>query len=185
MTTLLIILLPILLSDMINPILFAGVVFGLGSRHPYFHAFLVLLSFFISYFLAGIAIAIGFDILGDVLDIPYMMDYILEFFVALLLFFSAYTLYNSTETGEEQLPHDKKMGAFKFCMMGLQINMIGLPLALPYLAAIDQILKADLPPIESILTLLVYNVIYILPFSSNLRCPFHAPVSTDLGGLIP
>ena len=43
--------------------------------------------------------------------------------------------------------------------------LIGLPFALPYFAVIDQILKADLDWIPSLTILLVYNVLYILPFS--------------------
>ena len=49
--------------------------------------------------------------------------------------------------------------------MGVLINIIGLPFALPYFAVIDQILKANLDWIPSLTVLVIYNVLYILPFS--------------------
>jgi cytochrome c biogenesis protein CcdA len=44
------------------------------------------------------------------------------------------------------------------------INFIGIPFALPYFAAIDQILKANLPPAEVVVLLVAYNLAYALPF---------------------
>ncbi len=44
------------------------------------------------------------------------------------------------------------------------INLVGLPFALPYFAALDQILKADLSVIDSALVLTGYNIGYALPF---------------------
>ena len=52
--------------------------------------------------------------------------------------------------------------------MGVLINIIGLPFALPYFAVIDQILKADLDWIPSLTVLLIYNLLYIFPFASLL-----------------
>ncbi len=41
---------------------------------------------------------------------------------------------------------------------------MGLPFALPYFAALDQILKADLTVSGSLLVLVIYNLGYALPF---------------------
>jgi len=43
-------------------------------------------------------------------------------------------------------------------------NFIGIPFALPYFAAIDQILKADLATAGAMLSLVAYNALYALPF---------------------
>ncbi|NOQ97245.1 MAG: hypothetical protein GQ561_03695, partial [Calditrichae bacterium] len=45
------------------------------------------------------------------------------------------------------------------------INLIGMPFAIPYFAAIDQILKSDLDWLPAVLALLIYNLLYILPFA--------------------
>ena len=47
---------------------------------------------------------------------------------------------------------------------GAILNFIGIPFALPYFAAVDQILKAELSLGESLFMLGAYNVAYALPF---------------------
>ena len=50
--------------------------------------------------------------------------------------------------------------------LGAGLTIGGLWGALPYFAAIDQMLRADLPETETILALLYYNVIFVLPLGS-------------------
>jgi cytochrome c biogenesis protein CcdA len=45
------------------------------------------------------------------------------------------------------------------------VNFIGIPFAVPYFAAIDQVLKADLSVLQSVLMLLSYNLAFALPFA--------------------
>ena len=47
---------------------------------------------------------------------------------------------------------------------GAVINFIGIPFAVPYFAAIDQILKADFSATQAVFMLLSYNLAYALPF---------------------
>jgi len=44
------------------------------------------------------------------------------------------------------------------------INFIGIPFALPYFAAIDQILKANLATGDTLVLLVAYNPVYAPPF---------------------
>ncbi|GAB4225490.1 MAG: hypothetical protein Tsb0021_00260 [Chlamydiales bacterium] len=166
MTTLILVLIPIVITDLINPILLAGIIYGLGSRQPIINAWTILFSFFISYFAAGIVIALGIEYFSKILDIPGSFDYVLEFIVAVLLFYFAWKMWRSgDEHLEEQLNHDRSMSLKDALVIGFNINLIGLPFALPYLAAIDQILKANLNPLTATLVLVIYNLIYILPFA--------------------
>ena len=48
--------------------------------------------------------------------------------------------------------------------IGAIINIIGLPFALPYFAALNQILKAELNVTSSVIVLAGYNLFYALPF---------------------
>jgi len=169
MGMLILILLPILITDMINPVLLAAVIIGLGSRHPFFHSTLILLSFFLSYFLTGIAVAVGIEYLEVLYRLPAGVDYAIEFLVALLLLYYARRLYIAQDAHpEEELPHEKGMKPSTFFWMGFQVNLVGLPFAVPYLAAIDQILKADLSPWMATVILLAYNLLYLLPFAALL-----------------
>ena len=47
---------------------------------------------------------------------------------------------------------------------GAVVNIVGIPFALPYFAAISQILKADLSVTSSILMVAIYNSLYAVPF---------------------
>ena len=97
---------PILISDVLNPVLLAGVIFGLGSRRPFLNSTLLLLGWFFTYFAAGTSFWIG-----------------------------------------------------------ASINLIGMPFAIPYFAVLGQILKADLDWLPALMVLLIYNLLYIFPFS--------------------
>ena len=48
--------------------------------------------------------------------------------------------------------------------MGL--TLAGVPGALPYFGAIDQILRADLALLPSLLALLFYNLVFLLPLAT-------------------
>ncbi|MGE0634658.1 MAG: GAP family protein [Pseudobdellovibrionaceae bacterium] len=167
MLTLVFILLPILISDIINPVLLAGMIYGLGSQHPFVNTWIISLSFFLSYLAAGLLIAVGLEQLTEILQLTKDFDYTLEFILALLLLYFAWRMYSTeNQYPEQDLPHKKRMSQRDALLLGLQINIVGLPFALPYLAAIDQILKANLPALTSFLFLLLYNLLYILPFTS-------------------
>lgn len=166
MTHLFIVLIPILLVDLLNPVLLAGTVYGLGSRRPVTNGCTILTSFFITYFLAGIAIALALEMFTELFRIPHGFDYILEMTVAVLLFYSTWNQYKDTDSHpEEQLKHDEGMTLKDAALLGFQINLVGLPFAIPYLAAIDQILKAEINVIKTLSVLLLYNIGYVLPFT--------------------
>ena len=46
-----------------------------------------------------------------------------------------------------------------------QRNFIGIPFAVPYFAAIDQILKTDFSTVQVVISLVAYNLVYALPFA--------------------
>jgi len=168
-THLMLVLIPILIVDAVNPILLGATVYCLGCKKPLLTAGAALLSFLLTYFLAGLVIGIFFEILTDYLHMPPLMDYILELIVAVLLFYFAWKHYRSEDVHpEEKLKTTKNLELPAAIALGFHINIIGLPFAIPYLAAIDQILKADLSVVTIVLVLLVYNVLYILPYAALL-----------------
>ena len=159
------ILIPILIVDILNPVLLAGTIYSLGSRHPLMNALGVLGSYLATYFLAGILMAVGLEQFENAFRIPPGFDYILELIVAALLFYFAWDQYRAGDRHpEKKLRQEKKMGFFSYLLLGVQVNLVGLPFAIPYLAAIDQILKAELSIVSALWVLLVYNTVYVLPY---------------------
>lgn len=161
------IVLPILITDVINPVLLAAIIFSLGSSKPFLNSAFILLGWFLLYFAAGIAIALGLDAVIELLANPRPIDFYIEIVIGLLLLWLGLSMIFKKKPKQKKPQYDdaaslRPLIAF---WMGTLINIIGLPFALPYFAVIDQILKADLDWIPSLTVLLIYNLLYILPFS--------------------
>ena len=161
------VILPILITDIINPVLLAAVIFSLGSRKPFLNSISVLLGWFLFYFAAGIAIALGLDSIIELLANPGPIDFYIEIIIGVLLCWLGLSIVFKNKPKQKKPEYDDAaaLNPSKAFWMGVLINIIGLPFALPYFAVIDQILKADLDWIPSLTVLLVYNLLYILPFS--------------------
>lgn len=166
MSSLIIILIPILLTDVVNPVLLAAVVFALGSKRPLLNANAILFGWLSLYFIAGIILALGLESISEFLSNPRPIDFYIESVVAVLLIWLALRCFKKEDPRKKEKEYGeadtlKTSSAF---WIGASINLIGLPFAIPYFAAIDQILKTDLEWFPASIALLIYNLLYILPF---------------------
>lgn len=160
------VLIPILITDVINPVLLAAVIFGLGSPRPYLNGWLILFGWFITYFVSGIIIALGLEAIIAYLNDPKPVDFVIELIVGILIFGVGIWM----TKGDNKKGKDKDYGdsadlkpGTSF-IIGASINLIGMPFAVPYFAALDQILKADFNMVEAVSALLIYNFLYLIPF---------------------
>lgn len=160
------ILIPILIVDVINPVLLAAVIFALGSRRPFLNANAILFGWFSLYFVAGIIIALGLDAIIDVIKNPRPIDFYIETVLGLLLLWLAIKnlLGKSTTKKQKEYGEAEDLKPLNSYWIGASINLIGLPFAIPYFAAIDQILKSDLEAFPAVIALLIYNLLYVFPF---------------------
>jgi len=157
------VLFPILLTDVVNPVLFAFLVFAAGSSRPVLLSSSMLLGHTLAYFSAGIILAMFMESITDFFANPRSIDFIIEFILGILLLWVAFgTRKNTGKRPEEATSEFSVIGAFGF---GAVVNFIGIPFAVPYFAAIDQILKTDSSTTESVLLLLSYNLVYAVPFA--------------------
>jgi threonine/homoserine/homoserine lactone efflux protein len=155
-------LLPILLSDVLNPVLFTFMVYAAGSKRPVITSGAMLLGHTTAYFVGGIVLAIGLERISERLANPKTIDFVIELIIAVLLLWLV--LRTRKDTGkrpDEQTPDFTPWTAFAY---GAVVNIIGIPFAVPYFAAIGQFLKADLNTGGVLLALLLYNLAYALPF---------------------
>lgn len=157
---------PILLTDIVNPVLMAGVIYTLGSRKPYLNSVLILLGWFVIYFICGIALALGLEAVTHFLDNPRPADFYIETVVSVLLLWLAIHMLRKKEGKRKKKDFGEAdtVSPVSAFMIGASINLIGMPFAIPYFAVIDQMLKADLSWTGGVLVLFVYNLLYILPF---------------------
>jgi cytochrome c biogenesis protein CcdA len=153
---------PILLVDILNPVLFATMVFAAGSTRPVINSSALLLGHTLAYFVAGVAIAHGIDRVADRLANPQHIDFVIGGIIGIALLWLAVPVKKkgapSADEPEWELTPAKCLG------FGAVVNFIGIPFALPYFAVVDQILKADLSSAGSLAVLGVYNIAYALPF---------------------
>lgn len=157
------VLLPVLLTDIMNPVLFAFLVYAAGTDRPVVLTSSMLLGHTLAYFSAGIVLALFMESIAAYLASPRTVDFVIELILGLALLWVA--LMSSKDTGkrpEEKPPEFTVISAFG---LGAVINFIGIPFAVPYFAAIDQILKADFSTVQAVISLVAYNLVYALPFA--------------------
>ena len=162
MTELLLGLIPILVIDVLNPVLFALMVVAVGTNRPIANSSAFLAGHTGAYFISGIIIALGLEQITDRLDHPLRIDFVIELLIGLLLLWAALASRNG-KASENKTPERELAPAYCFGY-GAIINFIGVPFALPYFAAMDQILKANLSVELSLTAIAFYNLAYALPF---------------------
>ena len=157
------VLFPILLTDVVNPVLFAFMVYAAGSNRPVLLSSSMLLGHTAAYFSAGILLALFMETIAARLANPHMIDFVIELILGFALLWLAFgSKKNTGKRPDEETPDLTILSAFVF---GAVVNFIGIPFAVPYFAAIDQVLKTDLSTTEVVLMLLSYNLAYALPFA--------------------
>jgi len=156
------ILFTILLTDILNPVLFAFIIYSLGTPKPVLNSSMMLLGHTISYSGAGFVVAYAIKAVSDRLANPLSIDFVISFFIGLALIYFAQNLFFAKPKKQEI--KKQSLTPIKSFFMGAIVNLIGMPFAIPYFAAIDQVLKADMSFFQSVLALGIYNVVYALPF---------------------
>lgn len=155
-------LFPVLLVDVLNPILFAILVFAVGSERPIVNSSAILVGHTLAYFVAGIAVSYGMEQIAARLENPHPIDFVVSGIIGLgLLWMVVRTKKDGAPVADEP---EWELTPAKCFGFGAVINFVGIPFALPYFAVIDQIVKADLSLAESVSTLAIYNMAYALPF---------------------
>ncbi len=165
MTELLVFLTPILVVDFVNPILLGLLVFAAASSRPVANSSMMLIGHTITYFVAGVGIAHGLEQITDRLvaywNNPPTLAFGLSIILGIVCFYWALRPPQAKATQDKpnwQLTPTRCFG------YGVLTGALGVPFAVPYIAAIDQILKADLDAAASMAVLVVYNIAYALPF---------------------
>lgn len=144
----------------------------LNGRYPISGSLSFIFGGFLVYFIFGVLILFGLDTLIDeyaVKFIDYMqsepnsIELVIQIFIGfLMIYFSRQlskkaTPYNKTESYKSDITPAQ---AFT---LSASINILGMWGALPYFAAMAQVLKADLETTSMIWVLIYYNFIFALP----------------------
>lgn len=156
------IILPILLSDVLNPVLFAFMIYAAGSKRPVATSSAMLLGHTAAYIGFGVILAYGIEQMSTRLANPKSIDFVIEFVIALALLWLV--LRTRKDKGKRPDEQTQELTIPKAFMFGAVVNLIGIPFALPYFAMIDQLLKSGFDTTGMIIGLVLYNLAYALPF---------------------
>lgn len=163
MTELLPVVIPLLAIDMLNPVLLAAMIYAAGTTRAQTNAWALLAGHTSAYYVAGIAIALGLERATAFLADPGAIAFGLQIALGAALIWAGAAARGgrASESNRplEDLTPTGALGA------GIAINFVGVPFALPYFAALDQLLKADLSAPAALALLLAYNMVYALPFT--------------------
>lgn len=158
------VLVPILLIDALNPVLVALLVVAAGTSRPVANSSAFLTGHTLAYFVAGVGVAFGLERVTERLAHPKAIDFVIELIIGLLC------LWAVVPARKKPTPPGKRpvtdLTPARCLGLGAVTNFVGVPFALPYFAAIDQILKANLTLEASLAVLAIYNIAYALPFAA-------------------
>lgn len=157
-------LLPVLLADVVNPVLFAFMVYAAGTRQPLANSSAILAGHTAAYFSAGLVLLFAAESITRRLANPQTMDIVIELPIGLALLWAA--LRSRSDTGKRPEDPGPELTPLKSFVLGAVVNFIGIPFALPYFAAIAQITRSDPPLSKALVPLVAYNLAYALPFAA-------------------
>ncbi|UCD24721.1 MAG: GAP family protein [Gemmatimonadota bacterium] len=171
MIALLYALTPISLIDSLSLLPFAAVALAvlLSGPKPYVSSISFLFGILLSYFASGILIVFGLsEILRRVTEAivhwfnnPRAIDYILSMIVGVALILLGYRWAIARRKRAERKEVSAGMTPGAAFLMGAGATIAGIWGALPYFAAIDQIMKADVSFVEGLVALGYYNIVFV------------------------
>ncbi len=148
------------------------------------------------YVLVGVAILFGMNALMDgfrpVLtrwwEDPNTAELIVQLVIGLILLGLAWKQgWDAADTAAPERKAEASAGSF--FLLGATLSLVGLPGAVPYFGAIDQVLRQDLDQASNLVALLIYNLFFVSPllflvlvrtFSRELSQPVFDFVSASL-----
>ena len=176
MTALLLVLTPIALVDSTSmlPLGIPVMVAMLGARGGERSCFAFLAGIFTVYFPMGIVLAVGLDAILDQLKDdfqrgastpPGLLSLAIQLAIGIVLLAYGWKLATARAKRKEAAPAEPLAPSASFTL-GAGLMLVGLPGAVPYFAAVDQVLRADLDVVSSVLAMLFYNGVFLLPLAA-------------------
>lgn len=163
MLSLLAIIVPLAVLDSLNPITIAVHVYLLGTPEPKTRTTTFVVGVFLAYFFGGLLLALG---LGSILE--YVSNFsdktwrLVEAAVGLgLLGFGWYMRGGNSK--KEEPAHPTSMSPLSSFWLGFAVTASDLPTAIPYIAAIERMLQANLSYLALVGSVALYNFVYLIP----------------------
>lgn len=175
MAELVLVLTPIALLDStsIIPLCIVVLVILLGGTSPLFRSTALLAGIFITYLVCGLLVLFGLQSVFDTINAyalkvwqdPNIEELIFQIFIGLVLVVLGLRIVRDREQQTEKTA-PTAMTASQAFLAGAGMTIVGLPGAVPYLAAIDLILRSDQTTGQEVMVLVVYNIVFVAPLAA-------------------
>ncbi len=170
------VLTPIALIDStsITPLALVPLIQVLSGPRGYRTAGAFLLGLYVSYLAMALAFLFGLSAvflrLGDWLahrwHYPEPLDFALELLVGLALLYFALRRRDPRKTRTEGKELEGAVTPWQAFGFACVLNVVGFPGALPYFAAADAIMRADLPAFDAALAVAYYCTVFLMPLAA-------------------
>ena len=159
----------------------------LGGNRPILSSTAFLMGVFIVYLCCGLLLLAGFDALFQIVGAelaqrwkhPDTLDLLLQVTLGSVMIAFAWKLANTRQTHGEHGATGSMAPGQSF-ILGSVLTVIGLPGAFPYFGAIDQILRVGPKPTVAAITLVFYNLMFILPLVCLIIMKVYLGKASDL-----
>ncbi len=175
MAELILVLMPIALLDStsIIPLCIVILVILLGGPSPLFRSAGLLAGIFVTYLVCGLLILFGLQTVFDTINAyalevwqdPSTAELMFQLLIGFVLVVFGFRIGRARKQQvEKKAP--TAMTASRAFLAGAGMTIVGIPGAVPYLAAIDLILRSDLTTRQEVLILVVYNIVFVAPLAA-------------------
>ena len=188
MATLLLIILPISLLDSTSmvPLCIVPLAAILGNSRPSLGAASFLAGIFVVYAGGGMLLLVGLDALLDALgpmigrwwNQPNTLELLLQVLVGGVMLGFGWKL-SKTRQSQAGPGTLRKIFPGQAFTLGAGLTVAGLPGALPYFGAIDQILRVEPGPAAAGFALLFYNIVFLMPLATLLIVRLLFPAQSE------
>ncbi len=175
MAELVLVLTPIALLDStsIIPLSIVLLVILLGGPSPLFRSTALLVGIFVTYLVCGLLVLFGLQSVFDAINAyalevwqdPNTEELIFQILIGFVLAALGLRIARARkQQTEKKAP--TAMTASQAFLAGAGMTIVGLPGAVPYLAAIDLILRSDQTTRQEVMVLVVYNIVFVAPLAA-------------------
>jgi cytochrome c biogenesis protein CcdA len=163
MYTLILTIIAIAVIDSINPNALSVQIYLLSTAKPVTRSLAFIAGDFLATWIAGLLIILGIapiiaQIFNSFNNIIVLLQFILGIVLVLLGFYFQ-KFYKQSKTAK----HPRSLKPINTFILGVAIAFAEAPTALPYLGAIEQIVRANLSIYQTVGILTIYNFVFVLP----------------------
>ncbi len=175
MAELVMVLTPIALLDStsIIPLCIVILVILLGGPSPLFRSTALLAGIIVTNLVCGLLVLFGLQSVFDAINAyalkvwqdPNTEELIFQILIGLVLCVLGLRIARARKQQTEKTA-PTGMKASQAFLAGATMTIVGLPGAVPYLAAIDLILRSDQTTRQEVMVLVVYNIVFVSPLAA-------------------